>query len=488
MSQLHFTMEEYYHILRADFCSFVEATYEIISPQDKLLMHQHIELMCAKLQDCAEGKIKRLIINIPPRHLKSICASVALPAFILGHNPAANIICASYGQDLADKLARDTRSVMTSPFYKHTFRTRISSEKNSVNEFVTTQKGGRVATSVGGVLTGRGADFIIIDDALKPEDALSETRRNSVNEWFDNTLLSRLNSKLNGCIIIIMQRLHMNDLVGHVIEKEKWEVLTFPAIAEEEEYQEFYNGFGLRYYWRKPGVALHPEREPLDIIHKIRDNMGEYNFVSQYQQNPQPKGGNIIKSDWLKYYVEGEQPSEFERIIQSWDTANKTGETNDYSACTTWGIKDNRAYLLHVFRRKLEYPALKRTIVEHSKHHNAKVILIEDKASGTQLIQDLKADQLYGLKGIQRPAGCDKAMRLEAASLPFENGAVFLPNEAPWLKDYVAELTGYPGTKHDDQVDSTSQFIEWFKEHGREPGIITFYRERYEDLVRRGMV
>ena len=488
MVQQQFTMEEYYHILRADFCSFVEAAYEIVSPQDKLLLHQHIELMCSKLQDCAEGRIKRLIINIPPRHLKSICASVALPAFILGHNPAANIICASYGQDLADKLARDTRSVMTSPFYKNTFRTRISSEKNSVNEFVTTQKGGRVATSVGGVLTGRGADFIIIDDALKPEDALSETRRNSVNEWFDNTLLSRLNSKLNGCIIIIMQRLHMNDLVGHVIEKEKWELLTFPAIAEEEEYQEFYNGFGLRYYWRKHGEALHPEREPLDLIYKIRATMGEYNFVSQYQQNPQPKGGNIIKSDWLKYFIDGEQPSEFEKIVQSWDTANKAGEGNDYSACTTWGIKDNRAYLLHVLRRKLEYPALKRTIVEHSKHHNAKVILIEDKASGTQLLQDLKSDQLYSVKGIQRPAGCDKAMRLEAASLPFENGAVFLPTEAPWLKDYVAELTGYPGTKHDDQVDSTSQFIEWFKEHGREPAIITFYRLQVEELKRQGRI
>ncbi|MCA0373367.1 MAG: phage terminase large subunit, partial [Proteobacteria bacterium] len=205
-------------------------------------------------------------------------------------------------------------------------------------------------------------------------------------------------------------------------------------------------------------------------------------------QNPQPKGGNIIKSDWLKYYVEGEQPSDFERIVQSWDTANKTGETNDYSVCTTWGIKENCAYLLHVLRRKLEYPALKRTIVEHSKHHNAKVILIEDKASGTQLIQDLKADQLYGLKGIQRPAGCDKAMRLEAASLPFENGAIFLPKEAPWLKDYVAELTGFPGTKHDDQVDSTSQFIEWFKEHGREPGIITFYRMQVEEMRQNGLV
>ena len=486
MPQTSFTNEEFYQILRADFCSFTEAAFATINPQDTLLMHQHIELMCSKLQDCAEGRIKRLIINIPPRHLKSICASVALPAFILGHKPSANIICASYGQDLAEKLARDTRTVMNAPFYRRIFDTRLSGEKNSVNEFVTTQNGGRVATSVGGVLTGRGADFLIIDDALKPDDALSETRRKSVNEWFDNTLLSRLNSKINGCIIIIMQRLHTDDLVGHVLEKESWEVIKFPALAEENEFFEFHNAFGKRIYQRNIGEALHPEREPLYIIDKIRASMGEYNFVSQYQQNPQPKGGNIIKSDWLKFYTVGEQPSNFEKIVQSWDTANKTGENNDFSACTTWGIKDNKAYLLHVLRRKLEYPALKRTIIEHAATHKAKVVLIEDKASGTQLIQDLKGDHLSNVKGIQRPAGCDKAMRLEAASLPFENGVIFLPDKAPWLRDYIAEITGFPGTKHDDQVDSTSQFVEWFKESGRVPGIIEYYRLRAEELKRQG--
>lgn len=479
------TKSELYNIYRNDFCSFVQRGFQELNPHGRLLMNLGIEVVCSKLEACLFRGVKRFIINVPPRHLKSICASVALPAFILGHRPWANVLCVSYGQELAEKMARDTRILMQSGYYKSTFKTRISSDKNSVNEFVTTQNGCRMATSIGGVLTGRGADFIIIDDPLKPEDALSETLRKRVNDWYENTLISRLNDKVNGVIIIIMQRLHMDDLVGHVLGKEDWEVLSFPAIAEKDETYWFENGFGMKKYERKAGEALHPEREPLEILQRMRATIGEYHFNAQYQQNPQPKGGNIIKTGWLKYYVNGEQPSDFERIVQSWDTANKAGEANDYSACTTWGIKNDQAWLLHVMRRKMEYPDLKRTIVEHSTHHKAQVVLIEDKASGTQLIQDLKASNLSIVKGVQRPSGCDKAMRLEAASLSFENGVIYFPTEAPWLNDFVAELTGYPGTKHDDQVDSTSQFIEWMKAHGGEPAIMAFYRMQVEDLQRR---
>ena len=172
-----------------------------------MLWAPHIELIAAKLDACRQGQVRRLIINVPPRHLKSLCASVAFPAWCLGHDPAAQIICASYGQDLADKFARDCRRIMASTWYLQLFSTRLG-DRHPVHDFATTAQGTRMATSVGGVLTGRGADMIIIDDALKPDEALSESRRNAVNEWYDNTLLSRLNDKARGCIIIIMQQLH----------------------------------------------------------------------------------------------------------------------------------------------------------------------------------------------------------------------------------------------------------------------------------------
>jgi predicted phage terminase large subunit-like protein len=319
-----------------------------------------------------------------------------------------------------------------------------------------------MATSVGGVLTGRGGDVIIIDDPLKPDDALSETRRKAVNDWYDNTLLSRLNDKTNGCIIIIMQRLHQDDLVGHVLEQDQWDVLTLPATAKQDECHTIHSCFGMRRFVRREGEALHPEREPIEMIQKIRERMGTYNFSSQYQQAPQPLEGNIIKSNWLKYYETGECPATFSSKIQSWDTANKAGELNDYSVCTTWGKSGKHYYLLNVFRKRMEYPGLKRAVKEQYDLHKPGTILIEDKASGTQLIQDLRADGIYDVKAFD-PVEKDKTMRLNAQSATFESGQVFLPKEAHWLAAYVDELTSFPGGKHHDQVDSTTQALEHMK-------------------------
>ncbi len=223
---------EYKVFLRHDFVSFLERSFYELNPSTKLLMAPYIELMASRLEDCRHGRVKRLIINIPPRNLKSHCASIAFPAWLLGHDPSLQIICASYGQDLADKLALDTKKVMASSWYQEIFPTRLAADKTSVSDFMTTARGGRMATSVGGVLTGRGADFIIIDDPMKPEDALSTTRRDGANNWYDSTAGSRLNDKNDGCIIVIMQRLHQDDLVGHLVAQGGWTVVSFPAIAE----------------------------------------------------------------------------------------------------------------------------------------------------------------------------------------------------------------------------------------------------------------
>src|SRR5262252_402983 len=215
---------EYDAVLRSDLGFFAERCFYELSPQAAFLPNWHIEVIAAKLAAVAQGKIQRLIINLPPRHLKSLLTSVAFPAWRLGHDPSAQILCVSYAQDLADKLARDCRGIMMTPWYRRVFRTRLAPHRQAVQEFITTRQGNRLATSTGGVLTGRGADIILIDDPLKPEDALSKAQRQGGNEWFDHTLYSRLNDKRHGAMLIIMQRLHEDDLVGHVLAQEPLEV------------------------------------------------------------------------------------------------------------------------------------------------------------------------------------------------------------------------------------------------------------------------
>lgn len=452
-------MRDFAAILRRDLMSFIERSFYELNPQTRMLSAPHIEVLAATLDACRHGAVRRLIINLPPRQLKSHCASIAFPAWCLGHDPAAHIICASYGQDLADKFARDCRRIMASAWYRRLFSTRLA-DRQPVHDFATSDQGTRMATSVGGVLTGRGADMIIIDDPLKPDEALSDSRRNAVNEWYDNTLLSRLNDKERGCIIIIMQRLHQEDLVGHVLEQEDWEILSFPAIAERDEVHHIISPLGRRLFKRQAGDILHPERESAATLAQIRQTIGEYNFSAQYQQNPMPPGGALVKTAWLQYYEPDQRPERFIQTVQSWDTANKATELSDFSVCTTWGVDGNLYYLLDVFRQRLNYPDLKRKVQELADRHRPNKILIEDKASGTQLIQDLKRDGIYAVTAYQPPAGTDKIMRLHAQTALFENGRVRLPSRAPWLLEYVNELTSFPGSRYDDQVDSTTQALD----------------------------
>src|SRR5882762_8657608 len=242
----------YEEILRSDLSYFAERCFCELNPQIAFLPNWHLEVIAAKLAAVREGKIRRLILNLPPRHLKSLMASIAFPAWCLGHDPSAQILCVSYAQDLADKLARDCRSIMMNPWYRQMFPTRLALHRQAVQEFITTRQGYRLATSTGGVLTGRGADIILIDDPLKPEEALSEAQRQTANDWYDHTLYSRLNDKRHGVIVIIMQRLHEDDLVGHVLAQEPWEVLSFPAIAEAEEAHQIETIWGPRCFARRP--------------------------------------------------------------------------------------------------------------------------------------------------------------------------------------------------------------------------------------------
>jgi hypothetical protein len=353
-------------IYRQDLLAFIHRSFLELNPAQNFESNWHLELIAKSLADVAYGNCKRLILNVPPRHLKSHSASIAFPAWFLGHFPEKQVTCVSYAQDFSDTLARHSRRLMDSSFYQAVFDTRISQKKDAVAEFETTEGGFRYSTSVSGGFTGRGADIIVIDDPLKPDEALSDARRKGVNQWYNNTLRSRLNRQEKGAIIIVMQRLHVDDLVAHVQNTESWKLLSFSAIAEKDEVYEIQSPYHTFRFRRKEGEILQPSLTPAHVLQSIRSGMTEYNFAAQYQQNPQPPAGNIVLRDWLKFYMPEERPEKFDTILQSWDTAVTDTDLANFSVCTTWGIKGRKAYLIDVFRRKLLFPALKRAIETHA--------------------------------------------------------------------------------------------------------------------------
>jgi predicted phage terminase large subunit-like protein len=442
-------------IVRNDFSSFLRRCMQTLNPSTRLFWNWHIEAMAYRLEQVRLGKITRLIINIPPRSLKSTVGSVAFPAFVLGHDPAKRLIAISYGSDLAVKHANDFRSVITARWYRELFPAmRISSLKNTETEVVTTRGGYRLTTSVDGTLTGRGGDIIVIDDPLKPVDAMSESKRERVNQWFFNTLLSRLDDKQNGAIVLVMQRLHVADLAGVLLRgSEEWTHLCLPAIAEQDEEILISDNDS---HFRRPGKLLHPERESMAVLDRLKAQVGSDIFAAQYQQSPVLPGGAMIKRKWIGRYDQLPTVASYATRIQSWDTANKNGSENAWSVCTTWLLHESRYYLVDVVRGRFDYPTLKARVIAHAKLHNPSRILIEDAGVGTALVQELRN---AGHTVTPVTPDQDKTTRMSIESAKFENGQVFFPNHAPWLADLESELFAFPHSRHDDQIDSVSQAL-----------------------------
>lgn len=445
-------------LLRKDLYSFVQKAFATVSPGEAFLPNWHLRAICHYLELVRLRQVRRLRIEVPPRSLKSVCASVAFPAFLLGHDPTAKIITASYSADLAAKHAGDCRSVIQSAWYRDLFpHTRLSSTRNQELNYETTRKGYRYATSVGGTLTGRGGNIIIVDDPLKPEDAMSEARREAVNGWYSRTLLSRLNNKARDAIILVQQRLHMDDLAGHVEDLDDWTVLRLPAIAEEDETIPIGRG---KVHHRLAGEVLHPAREPREVLEQVKRGLGSAVFSAQYQQCPVPADGSVIRWNWFRRY--DSQPATRDMAIyQSWDTASKPDQHCDFSVCTTWGVRGDDLYLLDVERKRMDFPELKRRVIDLGRHWQPRSIIIEDKGSGTALLQQLRMEA----NGIVRPTAFmpkeDKVTRLHAQSARIEAGHVWLPQAAPWLDDLRIELSSFPNGRYDDQADSISQFLSW---------------------------
>jgi predicted phage terminase large subunit-like protein len=425
-----------------------------LNPGTKFLPNWHIDAISHQLLRIMRGDNTRLIINMPPRYLKSTIL-VAFVAYALGLDPRRRVITLSYGTDLSLKHSADFRAIVESDWYRSVFP-KVSFTKVTDAEVHTSRRGFRKATSVNASLTGFGGDLFIIDDPQKPQDAQSDPQRSQLNHWFSNTLMSRLDNKETSAIVVVMQRVHMHDLTGNLQESGNWFVLNLAAIAEAEEVVRVGEK---RLHQRQPGEVLHPERESVETLERLRQELGPDVFAAQYQQRPVAAGGQMIKRDWLQYYDQAPERDYAAAVIQSWDTAAKDGPNNSWSVCTTWLLHNKHYYLLDVSRGRYEYPRLRETAVALAQRFEPDVILIEDASIGSALAQELTDELSVRISLV--PVEHSKIARLYVQQGKFASGRVLFPRGASFLPELELELLTFPQGKTDDQVDSLTQALAY---------------------------
>jgi predicted phage terminase large subunit-like protein len=444
---------------------FVQEAWPIVEPGVPYQGNWHIDVICDHLEAVSKREIRNLIINIPPRHGKSTLVSVMWPCWEWGEvNPSSKWLFSSYAQSLSNLFSIKCRRLIQSDWYQTRYEVRICSDQNEKLTFENTNAGCRVATSVGGAATGKGGDYIVVDDPIKAGDAESDTMRNAVIDWWSQEMSTRGNDPSTVAKVIIMQRLHENDLAGYLLENEKFEHL---CLATEYDPARHCSTSIWSDHRKESGELLWGDRYTREVIEKLKKELGSYGYAAQQQQNPVPAGGGMIKTSWFNFYEN--LPESFEKITQSWDTASKGNElTNCPWVCTTWGEINGEYYLINVFRKFLEYPEGLRAIQILAQKYNPDAILIEDKGTGTTAIQDLRRKEILKFPIIPVRPTADKLVRLAAQSPVIEAGLVHLPKlEENWLTEYLNEITKFPKSQYADQVDSTSQFLEWAKRSGR---------------------
>ena len=457
-------------IQRKNFYEFFKKSFEITDPGTKLIEAPYLEVMCWYMEQVALGKEKRLIFCIPPRHCKSKIISIAFPAFYLGLNPSAKIMHITYSEELSTDLAINCKKIMESEWYKKLFpNTRIDPKKSSATDFRTTRNGEKFSTTIHGAITGRGADLIIIDDPLKASDVNSSEREN-VNKIYSNTIVSRLNDKKEGQIVIVAQRLHQLDLPAYAQNLDpQFKTISMPIIAQKDEEWIIEGSFfrPTKKYQRKKGDLLHPAREDISIIENYKRCSGSAVFSAQYLQNPLQEGCGYIKKEMLQKF--SCSPA-CDTILLSWDTATKISENNAYSACVVLGIDRKNYFLLGCVRERLDFPALVQKVKDTYKFYNKETsfikILIEDASSGTSLIQTLKSDPEIGRLICPIRATRAKEDRFNSVTLAIENGKLLLPEYGSnWYPEFEQELLTFPYSIYKDQCDALSQAVEYANTH-----------------------
>lgn len=445
---------------RSNFYMFViRVLNQLYGNELKSLDIQYLEAMCKAMQDVMEGRKSRLLITIPPRHLKSTCAAVALPAFVLGHHPNWEIMVISYGEQLLSVHSDNFRQVLASSWYKNLFHNvTIRKGQDRADEIVTTKGGRRKAVSTQGSITGRGANLVIMDDMMKADDIHSDNKRELAKQVYRETIRSRQNDQQNPREIVLQQRLGVDDFAGYLIDTQTFEHFNLPLVADDNQSFPLYND---RVYNRIKGDILNPERISLKQVEETRKTAGEHVFQSQYQQNPDIVGNNIVRFSEIETCKILPQRNDCAPVIQSWDPAFTANPNSDYSVCTTWGFYQQKWYLLDVLREKLDFPDLKRRVVAMRNQWKADKVIIESDGSGRAVISQLKDDgHKSWLKGTK--AGVkNKEQRLVDQSDKLISGDFVLHSNASWFYELRREFLAFPNGNHDDQVDSISQFICW---------------------------
>jgi len=450
-----------------------QAWKAVLEPATTFIDGWHIDAICEHLEAVYHGEIKRLLINIPPRCMKSIATSVAFPAWCWVQSTGTDFqgastrfLAASYGADLSTRDSVKCRKVIQSPWYQRNWRDRFRfvGDQNQKTRYENDRTGYRISTSVDGLATGEGGDIIIVDDPHNVKESFSAAKREAVITWWDHTMSTRLNDPKSGAIIIIMQRVHEQDLSGHVLAEGDYDHLCLPMEFEKQ------NRCNTILEFSDPrqqeGELLWSDRFEELAVKRLKKSLGTYGSAGQLQQRPAPMEGGIINIDWFKCFAYPPHPKETKRVFQAWDTASKPNEvTNAPWVCITFAeTKDGRIYILDVFRKWMNYPKGKRAVKNQAHKFNPTEIVIEDKSTGQSLIQELPEEKDFSFSIIAFEPDADKVTRLSVESPAIESGRVYLPEEAEWLIDFEGELASFPNSATKDQADALSMGLRHIRD------------------------
>ena len=457
---------------------FTKAAWPTIEPGSEYTSGWHLDAISDHLEAVIDGSIKRLIINIPPRHSKSISTAVVLPAWTWATQPSKKFLYASYSASLSIRDSTKCRRLIDSPWYQAHFgdKFHLSGDMNQKSRFENSENGIRLSTSVAGSLTGEGGDCIVLDDVNNVVEADSQKVRQGVIDWWDQAMQSRLNDPKTGAFIVIQQRVNEQDLTGHILANElgnEWDHLVLPARYEIGHPTPVRSSLGFTDPRTEEGELLWPERFGEKELSTLERGLGSYAAAGQLQQRPSPKGGGILKASWWVPWEREDLP-EVSYVIQSWDTAFETKESSSYSARTTWGVFKHQGYdcliVLDMWYDKVNYPELRKLAQEAHDDWEPDAVLIEKKASGASLIADLR---MAGVPVLAYSPDRDKVARAHASSALLEDGRIYYPKRK-WAEDLISICASFPAAKNDDVVDTCTQAWlrlrkGWFLGHTEDP-------------------
>lgn len=448
---------------------FCRAAWPILHPNAPFPTTIYLLAMIHEVEQLVKGELRRLVVNVPPRHGKSEFATCMLAAWILGRDPASKVFVVSYGLQLSEALTGKVRNIVTHPSYKRIFpRTRVRVGANRVGHFMTTAGGECMAASQDSAITGFGTHYMLVDDFQKADEALSPLEREKAISTFRNTLLSRFDNLGDGRILINQQRLHEYDISGWAIAL-GWRQFKLPAIAIEDQKYALPRG-GI--WHRKKGDLLDPVRVPKFYLDEQRLAQGARHYEAQYQQNVGVSEGCLIELGWFGQYDEVPRRSELLKVVQSVDPAITDHITSDWSVGMTWGYNGEEWMLVDLFRLQIRFGGLLDRICASHKKWRADVLIIEGASIGHGLYDKVKERNVPGIILVPTPTW-SKLDRVASCTVQLETGNFLLPTKAPWLDDLRRELVAFPDGRNDDQVDALTQFLEFI-----------FPRKRWADTYR----